>query len=189
MELLGIYEIARMAGVTPQAVSNWVVRKADFPLPMANLASGPVWDGRDVRVWLAKAGILRDVEKKMHDFRIGTKYALVDIQDAFGGDAMSYLPQLGNRIVCGRFTSDMNPGAPYEILVGEKPTIQRKAELLAAQGGSLPVFHKERPNEWRYCGAMRFIDYVTDGRVVAPNARAAGRKDAVVGMLVFKDPT
>ena len=30
---------------------------------------------------------------------------------------------------------------------------------------------------------------VTDGRIVGPKARAAGRKDVVVGMLVFQDPT
>ena len=91
--------------------------------------------------------------------------------------------------VCGRFTSSMNPDAPHEILVGESPVIQRKAERLAAQGGHLPVFLKERSNEWRYCGAMRFVEYVTDGRVVGPKARAAVREDVVVGMLVFKDPT
>ena len=51
------------------------------------------------------------------------------------------------------------------------------------------VFLKERPNAWRYCGMLQFVDYVTDGRTVANKARSAGRSDTVVGMLVFEDPT
>ena len=39
MDLMGLYEIAQTAGVTPQAVSNWVARKPDFPEPLAQLAT------------------------------------------------------------------------------------------------------------------------------------------------------
>lgn len=126
---------------------------------------------------------------RMERFLAGHTYAFADIQAAFGGDCMSYLPQIGDRIVCGRFTGKMNPEAPYEILVGDPPKVRRKAELLAAQRGALPVFLKERPNAWRYCGMLQFVDYVTDGRTVANKARSAGRSDTVVGMLVFEDPT
>jgi hypothetical protein len=52
VELMGLYEIAQVAGVTPQAVSNWVARKLTFPKPLAVLASGAVWDGGVIRAWL-----------------------------------------------------------------------------------------------------------------------------------------
>ncbi len=51
-DLLGIAEIAEMAGVTKQAVSNWRVRYDNFPRPIQNLQSGPVWDREKVSDWV-----------------------------------------------------------------------------------------------------------------------------------------
>ncbi len=51
-ELVGIYEIAEMAGVSRQAVVNWRSRFTDFPQPVADLRSGPVFRSPDVRRWL-----------------------------------------------------------------------------------------------------------------------------------------
>ena len=51
-DLLGIAEIAEMAGVTKQAVSNWRVRYDHFPRPMQNLQSGPVWEREKVNDWV-----------------------------------------------------------------------------------------------------------------------------------------
>lgn len=51
-DLLGIAEIAEMAGVTKQAVSNWRVRYDRFPHPMQNLQSGPVWEREKVNDWV-----------------------------------------------------------------------------------------------------------------------------------------
>lgn len=63
-ELVGINEIAAMAGVTSQAVTNWRSRSADFPLPLSELASGPVFRKPQVRAWLKrnnrKLGALKD---------------------------------------------------------------------------------------------------------------------------------
>ncbi len=182
---MGVYEIAKAAGVSPQAVSNWVARNPDFPKPLASLASGPVWDGSTIRAWMKRTD--EKGGQQVDAFEKGKSYPMAEIQRAFGGDNMSYLPQVGNRIVCGRFTAEMNPRAPYEVLVGDPPRVQRAAELLATQGGSLPVFVKEGPNQWRYQGQLRFVEYVTDGRLVQPKAKAAGRTDVVVGMLRFED--
>jgi hypothetical protein len=120
------------------------------------------------------------------EFVVGEEYPLALIQEAFGGDNMSYLPETGGRIVCGRFTTDMNPKAPERVLVGDRPRVKRKAELLAQQGGTLPVFMKEGPNRWRYHGLMRFVEYVTDSRVVEPEAQAAGRAGEIAGVLVLR---
>jgi len=52
MELLGISEIAKLAGITRQAVSNWRNRYRDFPEPTYELVSGPVWKRDDIEQWL-----------------------------------------------------------------------------------------------------------------------------------------
>ena len=53
-DIVGINEIAVMAGVTSQAVTNWRARATDFPQPLANLASGPVFRRAQVRAWLKR---------------------------------------------------------------------------------------------------------------------------------------
>jgi chromosome partitioning protein len=53
-QLVGIFEIAEMAGVTRQAVANWRTRTSDFPAPVAELQSGPVFRRDQVRRWLKR---------------------------------------------------------------------------------------------------------------------------------------
>ncbi|MGH9677158.1 MAG: helix-turn-helix transcriptional regulator, partial [Candidatus Acidiferrum sp.] len=50
--LLGIAEIADLAKVSKQAVSNWRSRYSHFPQPVQNLQSGPVWDREKVETWI-----------------------------------------------------------------------------------------------------------------------------------------
>jgi len=51
-ELLGIAEIAALARVSKQAVSNWRARYDHFPRPIQNLQSGPVWQREKVDEWV-----------------------------------------------------------------------------------------------------------------------------------------
>ena len=51
-DLLGIAEIAELAGVTKQAVSNWRMRYENFPRPRQTLQSGPVWEREKVESWV-----------------------------------------------------------------------------------------------------------------------------------------
>jgi hypothetical protein len=53
-DLIGLHEIAEMAGVSPSAVANWRKRFGDFPTPIVELKSGPVFQAGNVRVWLNK---------------------------------------------------------------------------------------------------------------------------------------
>ncbi len=53
-DIVGINEIADMSGVTPQAVVNWRTRAADFPCPLKELASGPVFRRSQVKAWLMR---------------------------------------------------------------------------------------------------------------------------------------
>jgi chromosome partitioning protein len=52
MELVGVSEIAELAGVSRQAVSNWRSRSKNFPSPLAELSSGPVWLKENIENWL-----------------------------------------------------------------------------------------------------------------------------------------
>lgn len=186
---MGLYEIAQAAGVTPQAVSNWAARKRDFPAPLAVLASGAVWDGRVVRTWLERRQLTATApqrKRELKQFVVGQEYTFDAIAAALGGRPFGYLAQLGGRIVCGRFTREMNPRAPYEILVGDSPGVRRKAEVLAAQGGVIPVFIREGTNRWRYHGPMEVVGFETSPRVVRSRAKETDREDAV-GVLSFRD--
>lgn len=53
-DLIGINEIAEIAGVSRQAVANWRARFADFPKPLTELKAGPVFRTRQVKIWLRK---------------------------------------------------------------------------------------------------------------------------------------
>ena len=48
--LMGVREIADMFGVSRQRASQFG-NKADFPTPVATLASGPIWHTEDVEAW------------------------------------------------------------------------------------------------------------------------------------------
>ena len=52
--LVGIAEIADLAGVTKQAVSNWRLRYDHFPRPIQDLQSGSVWDREQVVDWVKR---------------------------------------------------------------------------------------------------------------------------------------
>jgi thermostable 8-oxoguanine DNA glycosylase len=52
MELMGLTEVAKFVGVTRQAVTNWRTRTLYFPLPIAELASGPIWNREDIEKWV-----------------------------------------------------------------------------------------------------------------------------------------
>lgn len=51
-DLIGLYEIAQMASVSPAAVGNWRKRYSDFPTPVKQLQSGPVFQRRQILHWL-----------------------------------------------------------------------------------------------------------------------------------------
>jgi hypothetical protein len=52
--LIGLFEIAELANVSPSAVANWRKRFTDFPQSLVELKSGPVFSENQVKLWLAK---------------------------------------------------------------------------------------------------------------------------------------
>lgn len=51
--LVGVSEIATLAGASKQSVANWMRRYENFPQPIQKLASGPVWNKEAVVSWLS----------------------------------------------------------------------------------------------------------------------------------------
>ncbi|HEY3231903.1 MAG TPA: helicase-related protein, partial [Roseiflexaceae bacterium] len=88
-------------------------------------------------------------------FVVGTCYSREDIHNAIGGELETYLPQRDGRIVAGCFTPKLDPGAPTELLVGDGLKVIEKAQLLAQQGGTIPVFLKRAKGAWQYVGRYR----------------------------------
>jgi len=53
-DLLGLTDIARLAGVGRTVVANWRTRHSDFPPPADSRAAGPVFRRDEVQEWLQK---------------------------------------------------------------------------------------------------------------------------------------
>ncbi len=53
-ELIGLQEVARLGGVSVSAAANWRKRYEDFPVPLAELSSGPVFDREQIQRWLRR---------------------------------------------------------------------------------------------------------------------------------------
>ncbi|MGC2996930.1 N-6 DNA methylase [Streptomyces sp. G35A] len=63
-------EIARIAGVTRAAVSNWRRRYEDFPAPVGGGATSPLFDLTEVRAWLDKQRKGQDVTDEVQLWQV-----------------------------------------------------------------------------------------------------------------------
>ena len=120
-------------------------------------------------------------------FRKGSTYSHENLIEAFGGEVKGgiFLPTRDGRVVCGCITTVMNPEAPECVLIGDKPRVVARAEKMAAQGGSIPIFVKRRVNEWEYRGMYDFVRLSREPRDFAQLAQEAGRND-IVAALYFR---
>ncbi len=120
-------------------------------------------------------------------FVVGESYSRDHIHAELGVDMISYLPQREGRIVCGCFSVNSNPEAPYEILVGgsdENGAIQRKARLLAKQGGTIPVFLKHSAYNWKFDGFYRVKSLSEDAAYLSQKQEKARRTGVVMALFL-----
>ena len=102
-ELIGLFEIASLANVTPSAVANWRKRfSTDFPAPIADLKSGPVFRGGEIRAWLAK--------RQTKDLQLASQY--YDQMATKRGDDPELMAKVEETVnyLCDGSTSVRSPG-------------------------------------------------------------------------------
>lgn len=95
IQLLGVQEVAAIAGVKSQAVANWRSRYPDFPRPVAELSTGPVFNEPEVRRWLTKAKPQAQPPRLSAAVEAGHLIAWADRRTA-----QAELPRLLRRLVC-----------------------------------------------------------------------------------------
>ena len=81
--LLSPAEIARMAGVTRAAVSNWRRRYPDFPEPASGTATSPLFGLAEVRRWLDAQGKGQETSKEVRLWQ--------ELRTAYGTNMVSAL--------------------------------------------------------------------------------------------------
>ena len=87
-------------------------------------------------------------------FREGEFYSRQAIQDVLGRDIVSFLPQRNHELVCGCFNTRLNPSAPREVLVGDKPRVVRAARLLVEQRSAISRVPKTRQRKMGVRGRL-----------------------------------
>ena len=88
-------------------------------------------------------------------FEKGRLYTRAQIHGAVGGSARAALPTRGGKVVCVCLTTEKNPRAPDEMVIGGKDRAVRLARAFAASGEAVPVFVRARRGGWEYAGERR----------------------------------
>ena len=116
-------------------------------------------------------------------FERGKVYSRATIQRVLGGGVQDYLPHADGKVVAGCFSKDLNPQAPNVILPGTGPEIERWARVFAEQRTPVPVFIKQRSNEWYCMGNFRCVRLADDDITIREHSARADRDD--VTMVLF----
>ncbi|MEV0690682.1 N-6 DNA methylase [Streptomyces sp. NPDC050388] len=148
-------EIARIAGVTRAAVSNWRRRYDDFPAPAGGGANSPLFDLAEVQAWLNKQHKGQDVTDEVQLWQV--------LRGAYGDDILGGLADVAQALAA--------PG-------GEEPSVLpaqavRLAHRMAEESSPADVVNglAERFTESvRRAGS----DQVTSPRVIRAVRHSAG---------------
>jgi hypothetical protein len=118
-------------------------------------------------------------------FQIGTCYSRQEIHEKIGGGIQDYLPHVNGKVVCGCFRKDTNPGAPDVVLPGRGRDIMRWAAVFREQKYPIPIFIKQRTNEWLYVGNF-LVDHWSDDKQVIAVHEPIQRNGSVSSVLFLK---
>ncbi|MDX3640658.1 N-6 DNA methylase [Streptomyces sp. MB09-02B] len=84
-------EIARLAGVTRAAVSNWRRRHPDFPSPAAGTATSPLFALAEVQRWLSQQGKIRETSGEVDLWH--------ELRAQYGDDLLTALGAVGAQLL------------------------------------------------------------------------------------------
>ncbi|MEU6809770.1 N-6 DNA methylase [Streptomyces sp. NPDC046831] len=103
-------EIARLAGVTRAAVSNWRRRYDDFPAPAGGSVNSPLFDLTEVQGWLDKQRKGQDVSEEVQLWQV--------LRGAYGDDMVAALADVATTLAA---TRAKRPGAlPEEAVIAAR---------------------------------------------------------------------
>lgn len=112
----------------------------------------------------------------MNELHLGETYSRVEISQMLGGSIIEYMPASKGAVLCVCLTKEMNPEAPNVVLVGKGKPVEL-AEIFLQQSWVVPVFVKQRENEWEYVGDYRAKGAERDRAKVGALGAQAGRLD------------
>jgi N-6 DNA Methylase len=117
-------DIARLAGVTRAAVSNWRRRHADFPEPSSGTASAPLFSLAEVRSWLDERGKTREVSDEVELWHA--------LRAEFGDDMTGALRAVAREML-NRRRSGMRPVLTdrIKLVASERPPAELIGDLAA----------------------------------------------------------
>ncbi|MEU5278753.1 N-6 DNA methylase [Streptomyces asoensis] len=168
-------EIARLAGVTRAAVSNWRRRYEDFPAPAGGGVNSPLFDLADVQAWLDKQRKGQDVSDEVQLWQA--------LRAAYGDEMIGGLGDVA-RLLAGA------EGETSEALPTEAVDLVRKLSDGVSPGGLVNVLTERFTDSVRRAGS----DQVTSPRIVRAVRHFAGEvsTDAIlfdpacgIGTLLF----
>ena len=100
-------EIARLAGVTRAAVSNWRRRYDDFPAPAGGGTNSPLFNLSEVRSWLAKQRKGQEVSDEVKLWQ--------SLRGAYGDDIMRGLASVARLLADGTAPADLPPEITHQV--------------------------------------------------------------------------
>ena len=119
--------------------------------------------------------------------RLGDTFSRAEIRALLGGSVQETFPHVGGRVVCGCFHPGYHPYAPFVVLPGFTPGVQRWARALAEQEEPVPCFLYRAANAWEYVGEFRVAALSEDPDEVAEWARIAEREEDVSMVLHLEE--
>lgn len=165
----------RRAPALPAAVDDAVDVAVD-DLPDAG-ADDPVDDGADVAA----------VADGPVPLEFGAEYTRQELHARLGGGLHDVLPHVRGRVVCGCFDVRRNPHAPFVVLPGFGPGIERWAHVFATQREAVPCFLRRPGKRWEYVGDYRVRALSQDPDEIEEWSRLSGREGTVSMVLHLEE--
>lgn len=132
-------EIARLAGVTRAAVSNWRRRRSDFPAPVGGTSASPLFPLAEVRQWLEGQREGREVSREVRLWQAlrGTYgeemvRALAAVGEHLRGDAAELTDRTAREAVAGLAADRL----PTEVMDGLVARLLESTARAALDGAS-----------------------------------------------------